>query len=47
MGENSGAGIEDAGLITCSGLALVIDGGEAAQSNAEGKTEVICGVLGD
>ena len=46
MGEISAGGIEDAGLVACGGLALLIDGGEAAQGNAEGKAQMIRGGLG-
>jgi hypothetical protein len=45
MGEIVGGGIEDAGLSTCSGLAFVIDGGEATQGDAEGEAQMISGSL--
>jgi hypothetical protein len=41
MGQISGAGIEDASLIAGGGLAVVIDGGETSQGDAEGKAQVI------
>jgi hypothetical protein len=46
MGEIGGRGIEDAGRVAYGGLALLIDGGEAAEDDAEGKTQVISLGLG-
>jgi hypothetical protein len=46
MGEIGGRGIEDACRITRGGLALNIDRGKAAQDDAEGKAQMICGGLG-
>ena len=46
MGEISGGGIEDDGLVAGGGLSVVIDGSEAAQGDTEGKAQVIRGGLG-
>ena len=46
MGEISGSWIEDAGLIARGGLALLIDGGKAAESDTEGKAQMIGWRLG-
>jgi hypothetical protein len=41
VGKISSGGIEDAGLVACGWLALLIDRAKAAEGDAESKTQVI------